>query len=338
MFDRQSPETLSAYAAEWFPISHDIQPETLRQYQICARLFDQWAKTPVRLLELDERSLSMFLAHYAASGVAPNTVRSKRVQLLSLWRAASDEGFCDLPTRRVRPAKVPWRAPIAWTHAEVCQLLSITDALPRLHSCGLRRSEWFALAIRIGWDIGLRWADQMYRLRVDMIGANGVVAFGQHKTGRVVIGRLGEATMEALRSSLAYMPRELATPWDCSHETFTAQMRLLVLKSGIRKGTWKWLRRSGATDVELQQAGAATRHLGHAPGSTIAARHYIDPAILHREFISPSQLPKCPIPPTPPPPLVRGGTDEGRTDCVENTMDGIKPPRCLRRIDSRHPI
>ena len=315
MFDRASPETLSAYAAEWFPISHDIQPETLRQYQISVRLIDAWAKEPVKLRELDARSLSMFLAHYAASGVAPNTVRSKRVQLLSLWRAASDEGFCDLPTSRVRPAKVAWKAPVAWTHAEVCQLLSVTDCLPRLHTCGLRRSEWFALAIRIGWDIGLRWADQMYRLRVDMIGPSGIVAFGQHKTGRVVIGRLGEATMEALRSSLAYMPRELATPWDCSHETFTTQMRLLVAKAGIRKGTWKWLRKSGATDVELQQAGAATRHLGHAPGSSIAARHYIDPAILHREFVSPSQLPpqlpKCPT--LPPPPLVRGGMEEGRT-------------------------
>jgi len=302
MFDRQSPETLSAYAAD-YGLLHDVQPETLRQYAIAARLFDKWAGHAVRLDELDERSLSMFLAHYASSGVAPDTVRSKRVQLLSLWRAASDEGFCDLPTRRIRPAKVPWKAPVAWTHAEVVQLLSVTDALPRLHSCGLRRSEWFALAIRIGWDIGLRWADQMFRLRVDMIGANGVVAFGQHKTGRVVIGRLGEATMEALRSSLAYMPRELATPWDCSHETFTTQMRLLVRKSGIRKGTWKWLRKSGATDVELQQAGSAARHLGHSPssGNSIAARHYIDPAILHREFISPSQLPKCPTLPPPPP-------------------------------------
>jgi len=300
MFDRASPETLSAYAAD-YGLLHDVQPETLRQYAICARLFDAWAGSPVRLDELDERSLSLFLADYAASGVAPSTVRAKRVQLLSLWRAASDEGFCDLPTKRIRPAKVPWRAPVAWTYSEVCQLLAATDTLQRLHTCGLRRSEWFNLAIRIGWDSGLRWADQMYRLRVDMIGPNGVVAFSQHKTGRVVIGRLSESTLEVLRSSLAYIPRDLVTPWDCTHETFTDQMRLLVAKAGIRAGTWKWLRKSGATDVELQQPGSATRHLGHAPGSTIAARHYIDPAILHREFVSPSQLPKCPILPPPPP-------------------------------------
>ena len=144
----------------------------------------------------------------------------------------------------------------------------------------------------------------MYRLRADMIGPNGVVAFSQHKTGRVVIGRLSESTLEVLRSSLAYLPRDLVTPWDCSHETFTDQMRTLVTKAGIRAGTWKWLRKSGATDVELQSPGSATRHLGHAPGSTIAARHYIDPAILHREFVSPSQLPsqlpKCPTLPPPP--------------------------------------
>ena len=331
MFDRQSPETLSAYADD-YGLLHDVQPATLHQYKVCCRLFDAWAGHAVRLDELDERSLSLFLAHYAASGVSPSTVRAKRVQLLSLWRAASDEGFCDLPTRRIRPAKVPFKAPVAWTMAEVVQLLAACDTLPRLHSCGLRRSEWFSLAIRVGWDLGLRWADQVYRLRVDMIGVNGVVAFTQHKTGRLVIGRLSESTLEALRSSLAYLPRDLATPWHGSHETFNDQMRTLVAKSGIRKGTWKWLRRSGATDVELQQAGAATRHLGHAPGSSIAARHYIDPAILHREFVSPSQLPKCPIPP-PPPPLVRGGLEGGRTACGETL--GIKPPRCLRRATSR---
>ncbi len=320
MVDRQSPEPLSAYAAD-YGLLHDVQPATLHQYAVSCRLFDQWAGHAVRLDELDERSLSLFLAHYAASGVSPSTVRAKRVQLLSLWRAASDEGFCDLPTKRIRPAKVPWKAPVAWTMAEVVQLLSACDTLPRLHSCGLRRSEWFSLAIRVGWDLGLRWADQVYRLRCDMIGVNGVVAFTQHKTGRLVIGRLSESTLEALRSSLAYIPRDLATPWHGSHETFNAQMRTLVRKSGIRIGTWKWLRRSGATDVELQQAGAATRHLGHAPGSSIAARHYIDPAILHREFVSPSQLPTGPTLPTPPPPLARGGLGRG--------------PHCLRRSTSR---
>ena len=157
MFDRQSPETLSAYAAD-YGLLHDVQAATLHQYKVCCRLFDAWAGHAVRLDELDERSLSLFLAHYSASGVSPSTVRAKRVQLLSLWRAASDEGFCDLPTKRIRPAKVPWRAPVAWTMDEVVQLLAACDTLPRLHSCGLRRSEWFSLAIRVGWDLGLRWA------------------------------------------------------------------------------------------------------------------------------------------------------------------------------------
>ena len=288
MYCKSGPATLSAYAAN-YNLLRDVRPETVRQYQITARLFEQWAGGPVQLVELDEQSVSAWLRDYAASGVVPETVRSKKVGLLALWRAAADEGLCDPPTRRVRSVRVPYKAPTCWTWEEVSALLTACQGLKRWHRTGLRRSAWFDLAIRMAWDTGLRKGD-MLQLPVADIRPDGAVSLVQSKTGRPVICQLSPSTVEALRVSLELAPRQLVCPWLASHETFDDQFGRLVQKAGIRKGTWKWLRRASATDVELQRPGAATAHLGHVPGSRIAERSYIDPAQFSRTATKPREL------------------------------------------------
>ena len=288
MYCKSGPATLSAYAAN-YNLLRDVRPETVRQYEIIARLFEQWAGHPVPLAELDEASVSAWLRDYAASGVVPETVRSKKVGLLALWRAAADEGLCDPPTRRVRSVRVPYKAPTCWTWEEVSALLTACQGLQRWHKTGLRRSAWFDLAIRMAWDTGLRKGD-MLQLPVADIRPDGAVGLVQSKTGRPVICQLSTSTVEALRVSLEVAPRPLVCPWLSSHETFDDQFKRLVAKAGIRPGTWKWLRRASATDVELQRPGAATVHLGHVPGSRIAERSYIDPAQFSRTATKPREL------------------------------------------------
>jgi len=288
MYCKSGPQTLSAYAAN-YSLLRDVRPETVRQYQITARLFERWAGHPVQLVELDEQSVSAWLRDYAASGVEPETVRSKKVGILALWRAAADDGLCDPPTRRVRSVKCPYKPPTCWDWAEVSALLEACQGLQRWHRTGLRRSAWFDLAIRMAWDTGLRQGDQ-WRLPVADVRPGGVVSLVQSKTGRPLICQLSPSTVEALRVSLELAPRQLVTPWMASHETFDDQFARLVSKAGIRKGTWKWLRRASATDVEIQRPGSATAHLGHVPGSRIAERSYIDPAQFSRTTVSPREL------------------------------------------------
>lgn len=279
MFRRSGPNTLGAYVAQ-YGLFHDVRPETLRQYQISVGLFERWAGQPVDLEDMDAESVSAWIRDYAASGVAPHTVRSKRNHVLIMWRAAADDGLCELPRRRVRPVRVPWVAPEAWTRQEVEQLLEVCKRLPRIHKCGLRRSVWWDLAIRVAWDTGLRRGDQL-ALRVDQVAvARGPFPVMQSKTRRSVMCELSADTFARLRATLELFPRQLVTPWVASHETFDKQFGLIVEKAGIRPGTWKWLRRSSATDCELQREGAASEQLGHRPGSPIARLNYVSPRIL----------------------------------------------------------
>lgn len=288
MFRRGGAGTVGEYA-RGYALMHDVQPTTVGQYRITADLFERWAGAPVPLDQLDERSVSAWLRDYAARQ-APSTVRSKRNQILALWRAAADEGLCEPPTLRVRGVKVP-RLPVeAWTFDEVVALLQAAGQVKRRHRCGLPRNVWWPLAIRVAWDTGLRWGDQI-ELPVSAVAPDGAVWWSQHKTGRVVVCRLSPSTVAALRASLAIAPRELVMPWPASHETFSDQVGRIVERAGVRPGTWKWLRRSSGSYVELQQPGAGGEHLGHAPGSRVFRDHYASPRILLRTIPSPPELP-----------------------------------------------
>jgi integrase len=277
MIRKASPETLRQYLAE-YALTRPICAGAVRQYEIAVDLFERWAKRTIRLDELDEMEISAWLRDYSQT-VAPSTVKSKRVMIVGLWRNAADDGYIDPPRRRIRTARVISDAPEAWTVDEVRRLVDACRTMKRPHRCGLPRSVFFELAVRVAWDTGLRWGD-LCRLRVDQITPEGFAAFSQSKTGRVVVCHLEADTVELLRQSLELVPRDLVCPWMSSRESFNAQIRTLVRKAGIRRGTWKWLRRASATDVEIQQAGSAARHLGHAPGSRIAYTNYVDPRVI----------------------------------------------------------
>lgn len=273
-----SPLTLSSYLATVYALQHEIRPETQRQYEIAVRLFERWSGAPVPLLKLDPLRVSAWLRDLSATR-APSTVRAKRVQLMLLWRAAADDGLCPQPLRRVRSVRVPQPDPVAWTHAEAERLLAACSRLQRWHPCGLRRSAWFALAVRVAWDTGLRWGD-LTALRVDQITEGGLVRIKQAKVRRPLLCRLSPSTWALARQTVYDCPREVLLPWTGSHETFSQQVAHLVRLAGVRRGTWKWLRRGSATDVELAEAGSATAFLGHRPGSRVAAVNYLDQEIL----------------------------------------------------------
>lgn len=283
-----NPQTLGEYVAQ-YGLFHACTPEGLRQYEIAVKLFERWAGGPVPLESLDAAQVSQWLVAYAASGVAGATVRSKRSAILALWRAAADDGLCSLPTRRVRPIRVPYKPPDAFTVDEAARLVNACAVLPRWHSCGLRRSDWWRLAILMAWDTGLRAGD-LWRLRVDQISETGLVVLGQSKTGWGHTAKLSQTTQAELRRSLETAPRELVCPWDATRETFDRQFLLIRVKAGVRAGTWKWLRSGSASDVEARFPGHGARHLGHKPGSTVAAKHYFDPRIVQKTIYTPTEL------------------------------------------------
>lgn len=287
MYRREKVETFGEYVRRGYALRRDVRPETLRQYRLSVDLLERWAGGGVRLEELDEDMASAWLRDYAPT-VAVETARGKRRMLLAVWRGASDDGLCAEPrARRVRRIRPEERVVTAWTREEVGRLLEAAEHLPRRHPCGLRRSQWWDLAIRVAWDSGLRWGD-LVRLSVAAVGPDGVVSVVQSKTRKRVTFVLSPSTLAAYRQSLAVCPRSLVVPWTVSRESFGRQVALLVRKAGIRPGTWRWIRRGSGTDVEVQREGAGHRHLGNT--AAVFDASYRDAAIVGRTTPAPREL------------------------------------------------
>ena len=289
MYCRAGPRTLCEYLEE-YATTRDVSPGNVYQYRIAIRLFERWAGHPIALDDLDELSISAWLRDYSAT-VSRTTVRNKRTMIIGLWRNAADDGYVEPPRRRIRSGRAELAAPVAWTLEEVVRLRSACRSLNRRHPCGLSRALWWELAVCVAWDSGVRWGD-LVRLRVDQIQPNGVACIVHHKTRRFRVFQLSADTMRLLRRTLAECPRDLVCPWPASGETFRDQVTRLVARAGIRRGTWKWLRKASSTDVEIHHPGSAAEFLGHRPGSRIAELHYVDPVLLagSRGIVSPRPL------------------------------------------------
>lgn len=284
---KQLPVTIADFCRT-YAIQRQLRANTAVQLQISVALLCRFAGKELTVGDLDERLLMNWLCAYSQHR-SPSTVRAKRTAIMLLWRAAADADLCRPPKRITAAPQQRFRTVNAWRPDEVQQLISACTRLPRLHQQALPRSQWWELAIRVAWDTALRRGDQL-TLEVCQIQQDGTFAITQSKTGRVVCCSLGDETLALLGRTLQVWPRRLVTPWQASRESFERQFRLIVKKAGVRPGTWKWLRRGSGTDVERLHPGCGATHLGHAPGSPIAERHYFDQSLLGRGGKLPTRL------------------------------------------------
>lgn len=274
---------------EDYELERSLTKEATRQYRYAAKSIDDWAGRPTMVHELNANLFNKWLRDISDGNLSPATVACRRRHLLALWRAAADVGMAEEPPRRLRPAKVPYVAPRAWTVEEIRAIMAVCVTLRRTRKGQIPRNVLWTLAVRVAWESGLRLSD-LLRLRCDDIEPDGRAVVTQHKTSRPILIQLSEATVSLLAASLKTHPRKYVIPWPRSRESFRRQFALIVRRANVRKGTWKWIRRSSASDVEKACPGAGAAHLGHAHGSTIAARHYLDPYIIGTTRTMPTML------------------------------------------------
>jgi integrase len=112
-------------------------------------------------------------------------------------------------------------------------------------------------------------------IRKDSEGT-GWIRIQQAKTSRLVSSRFNPSTMVLIDRLMSENPnRRLIWPLWCRRESFYLRFRALVKQSGIRHGTFRFLRRASATHVEQLAPGTSYLHAGHADPST-TLRHYLD--------------------------------------------------------------
>lgn len=278
--------TLTQYC-EAYATTRDLTAGAIYQYKQAARSFEWWAEESVYVDQLNTDMVNQWVAFLCSTGMGRATVRNRRTHLLAMWRQAHNSGLTVTFPVDIRPVKVRHRAPEAWTHAQVAKLLIAAANMEGIYRRIQReKAAAWDLMIRVAWDTGLRQGD-VFKLRRDHINDIGLVVVTQSKTGRVHVARLHPSTLNRI-NALGILGD--VCPWPMTHEFFRQEFQQLTKAAGL-VGSFKKLRKSSASNVEADHPGAGASHLGHVPGSKIAAMSYLDPRIVVDKKPMPKELP-----------------------------------------------
>jgi integrase len=248
--------------------SHEIQPATLEHYRWVIRSFEH-RSGPIMLADLNADLVNGWLLWLRDNGRSPWTIKQRKISLLVLWRSAWFDGLAPAipPIRRLKPLH---HAPTAWTLAEVRQLLAAAEA-------DRHRPAFWSSLIRAGYDSGLRLGD-LLALCVHQVAP--LCTIVQHKTGSPVAIQFRPETLQAIRRQIVGLAAgDAVWPLWGRREAFYRAFRRLICQAAIRPGTFRWLRRTAATQLEREQPGRGTELLGHASRSTTET-WYLDRAQL----------------------------------------------------------
>ena len=153
--------------------------------------------------------------------------------------------------------------------------------MPRI---GLVRRLYWRTFISASWFTGLRLSDVL-SIERQWVGRDGKFTVVQQKTGRSLERQLPLAVLAEIDEMRGAGPGRIWPLWQRTERELFREFQTLVALAGLR-GTIKWLRRGGASEVERLQPGAGMRHLGHKTGGLFERCYRVD-AIVRRDVPMP---------------------------------------------------
>ena len=197
--------------------------------------FCVYARSPLPIATLSADTVNNFLLWLEDSGRSGATVNGYRAAILCVWSFAIDQRL----VCKIRRAKTREKHIEAWNLDEIRQLLTVAQGLPKTMPNGVAESTYWRAAILSGFSTGLRYGD-LASVAVRSILPDRMLTVCQSKTGKLVTVRFSMQAMQAIGEH--GKPEVLPSPY--TQKWFCGRFAELVKMSGIRAGTFKWLRRS----------------------------------------------------------------------------------------------
>ena len=195
---------------------------------------------------------------------------------LTLWRSALDHGLAAQFIGRVARVKAPLRPPVAWTEEEMVRLLDAADRQLGDFRSGCPQGLFWRAWILTGYYTGIRRGD-LHHLRVDQY-RDGRLWIVQNKTGQPIGKTVPPDCASVLDQLVRLGDGKTIFWWALKRKWAYLHFRRLTNDAKV-SGSTKWLRRTGATQVEMREPGSASRFLGHL-SPQLAMKHYVDPTML----------------------------------------------------------
>lgn len=240
-----------------------------------------------RLPDLSAKSINAHLRMRAES-CSSTTVANERRQALTLWRWAWEEGRIDDAPRGVIKVKQRLAPVKAWTISECRALVKGAEGFfgKRLRN-GADLGKFLQCWVLLAYETGARYGDVFSWKRDNFVG--NAVGWVTSKTGVPCTRMLSDKAIALVNEMLAVSPDGRVLGWVCCRRQSFRFMRALIKRSNLPVGSGKWLRRSAATHLEMNQPGKAQWFLAHKTAG-LAARHYLDQSQLVGDGLRPPSL------------------------------------------------
>jgi integrase len=279
---------LSGYVVRYL-VGRDVTENYWKLTQARVRLFIEWYGEDVLISELTCEMVNAWLTAAADSKLSKVTISNYRRAFHAVMHCAYMEGASDEAPWRLKKIKTSRLLVECYSLREIRSLIATAAKLPGFLPNGVKRSDFWQGLLHGAYSTGLRRGDLLAVLR-SQIGEDGRATVVQSKTGHVVCVKFSPET----RDFIAHMvtPRQFddrAFPWPFHENALPRQFRALVKLSGVRRGTFKWLRRSAGSHSEAEQRGNGPALLGHRSEAVFRA-HYEDPTITKATPIEPPSL------------------------------------------------
>jgi len=270
-----------------YALAREIRQGSIDQLEYALARFAKFLGRSPDSADFTDENLNRFLLWLAHEKYAIETMRSSRAALLALWKSEAEQGRVP-PHRRIRRVPPSGLMPRAWTQE---QMQAILAACGRL--CGTFRTvpiqrRLFATAFCLAaYETGYRLGDVL-RIRRLQIQPSGLIAMVQSKTGRVHLARIRPETIQAI-DEMGTAGRETVFGGVVCNRRLSRLLGEVFRSAGITDGSLKWLRRSAATHVEMQQPGAGWKFLGHTT-PRMAEQSYLDPLQIGKSPLIPPKI------------------------------------------------
>lgn len=254
-------------------------PKTIAQYGYALANFAEALGHVPTIADLTDDSISVMLAFLVRRKLKPKTINERAGRIVALWKWLYLRRRIDtLPQPQQLP--VPRTTPLAWTKAELDQLLGACAYQGGMVG-DLPASWWWASLHYVLWDSGER-IGALIQSRWEWISDGWLIIPAEVRKSQTE-----DKTYRLSQESVAWLDtirrprRDLVWPWPYAESYLWIAYKKLRKRAGLptdRRSSFHRMRRSVASHFEAA-GGNATELLGHSD-RRLTKRSYLDVRIV----------------------------------------------------------
>ncbi len=275
---------------------YGLRQSTIGFHKAAIGSWEKFAKRRIQVDDLNSAEINRWL-DWTKLNRSPDTFRTARGAILTLWRFAHDQGIVQTEPRAIRKVRIRRGSPTAWTPEELTRLIqAVADNGPwsrERHPSGIPQGIWWESIIRTAYDTGMRLGDILEAGpdQVSVIRTGGVLRYVASKTGDEFFRSLTPKTLYYVQACIGANRHKQTLIWPlwATRDAFYRHFRSIVKRAAIRKGTFRWIRRTAVTWADIASPGLGQQLAGHK-SERVTAASYRDVSQIGRALPAPPSL------------------------------------------------